>query len=148
QEAGFNRGYYDDSPAIEPGRRHAGRRYPTGPKGYTRSDERIREDISERLMRSFHIDSSEVTVQVLGGRVTLEGTVPSRHMKHTIEDVADTTTGVQDVDNRIRVVGLGRDTGGSATNNAGSVGNTPGVGSVSTTGTGVSTPAAGTGTAT
>jgi hypothetical protein len=78
-------------------------RYRTGPKGYTRSDERIREDISERLMLADGIDSSEVTVSVKDGKVSLEGTVPTRGMKHAIEDVADYTAGVTDVDNRIRV---------------------------------------------
>jgi len=79
------------------------RRYRTGPKGYVRSDERIREDISERLMMADSIDSSEVTVVVKDGKVTLEGTVPTRSMKHAIEDLADYTGGVKDVDNRIRV---------------------------------------------
>jgi osmotically-inducible protein OsmY len=79
------------------------RRYRTGPKGYTRSDERILEDISERLMMADSIDSSEVTIAVKDGKVTLEGTVPTRSMKHSIEDLADYTAGVQDVDNRIRV---------------------------------------------
>jgi len=79
------------------------RRYRTGPKGYTRSDERIREDISERLMMADSIDSSEVSVAVKDGKVTLEGTVPTRSMKHSIEDLADYTAGVEDVDNRIRV---------------------------------------------
>lgn len=83
------------------------RRYRPGPKGYTRSDERIREDISERLMLADSIDSSEVTVSVKDGRVTLEGTVPTRSMKHSIEDLADHTAGVQDVDNRIRVERFG-----------------------------------------
>jgi len=78
-------------------------RYRTGPKGYTRSDERIREDISERLMLADGIDSSEVTVSVKDGKVSLEGTVPTRGMKHAIEDLADYTAGVTDVDNRIRV---------------------------------------------
>ncbi len=79
------------------------RRYRAGPKGYTRSDERIREDISERLMLADGIDSSEVSLSVKEGRVTLEGTVPTRSMKHAIEDLADHTAGVTDVDNRIRV---------------------------------------------
>lgn len=98
------------------------RRYPQGPKGYTRSDERLREDISERLMQAYDIDSSEVTVQVQGGKVVLEGTVPSRHMKHAIEDIADGAPGVQDVDNRIRVTsnetrwGGGQDAGSVASN--------------------------------
>jgi hypothetical protein len=54
-------------------------------------------------MQAAHIDSSEVTVNVVGGKVTLEGTVPDRYMKHSIEDLADQCPGVQDIDNRIRV---------------------------------------------
>lgn len=74
-----------------------------GPKGYQRSDERIREDISEQLMLTSDVDSSDVSVTVVSGKVTLEGTVPSRFMKHRIEDIADACPGVQDIDNRIRV---------------------------------------------
>ncbi|MBX5459883.1 MAG: BON domain-containing protein [Steroidobacteraceae bacterium] len=74
-----------------------------GPKGYQRSDERIREDISEQLMLTSDVDSSDVSVTVVSGKVTLEGTVPSRYMKHRIEDIADACPGVQDIDNRIRV---------------------------------------------
>lgn len=79
-------------------------KYPPGPKGYQRSDERIRGDICDRLMRaSNHIDSSEVTVEVAKGKVVLEGTVPVRRMKHAIEDLADSCLGVKDIDNRVRV---------------------------------------------
>ena len=39
-------------------------------------------------MMADSIDSSEVTVTVKEGRVTLEGTVPTRSMKHSIEDLA------------------------------------------------------------
>jgi osmotically-inducible protein OsmY len=79
------------------------RLFKRGPKGYQRSDERLREDISERLMMSSSVDSSEVTVSVSSGKVTLEGTVPDRYMKHYIEDLVDACPGVQDIDNRIRV---------------------------------------------
>jgi len=81
------------------------RRYPPGPKGYQRSDERMKEDISERLYAAYHIDSSEVSVEVRGGKVALEGTVPSRHMKHAIEDLVDECPGVLEIDNRVRVAG-------------------------------------------
>jgi len=81
----------------------ARRRYPPGPKGYQRSDERMKEDISERLYGAYHVDSSEVTVEVRAGKVTLEGMVPSRHMKHAIEDMVDGCPGVMEIDNRIRV---------------------------------------------
>jgi hypothetical protein len=119
-EVGFNRGNYEDP--LQPrrfegrpqyrsnygpnyGQTRPQRRYPLGPKGYTRSDERVREDISERLMQAYDVDSSEVTVQVSGGKVSLEGTVPTREMKHAIEDIADSAAGVKEVDNRIRVAG-------------------------------------------
>ncbi|MFW7340965.1 BON domain-containing protein [Pollutimonas sp. H1-120] len=72
------------------------------PKGYTRSDERLREDICERLSHS-GLDVSDVSVEVSQGQVTLEGTVDSRRLKHAIENLADDCLGVQDVDNRIRV---------------------------------------------
>jgi hypothetical protein len=127
-QVGFNRGYYEDplghasypqdwyrreayprqpyplSRAVgTPGIPTQRRRYPPGPKGYKRSDERLREDISERLMQAYDIDSSDVTVEVSGGKVVLEGTVPDRYMKHAIEDLSCAAPGVQDVENRIRV---------------------------------------------
>ncbi|HKZ73448.1 MAG TPA: BON domain-containing protein [Steroidobacteraceae bacterium] len=80
-----------------------GRVFARGPKGYTRSDERIKEDISERLWRSEYIDSSEVTIAVKDGAVTLAGTVPERWMRHEIENIADSCMGVQDIENDIRV---------------------------------------------
>lgn len=45
----------------------------------------------------------EVSVDVKDGVVTLEGHVPQRRMKHTIEDIAAAVSGVHDVHNRIRV---------------------------------------------
>jgi hypothetical protein len=73
-----------------------------GPKGYQRSDERMKEDISERMMQA-QVDASDVTVNVIGGKVILEGTVPDRYTKHYLEDLADAAPGVQDVENRVRV---------------------------------------------
>jgi hypothetical protein len=74
------------------------------PKGYTRSDERLREDICERLMHERNIDAGDVSVEVKDGKVTLEGCVTDRFMKHRIEDIAEECSGVKDVENRIRVV--------------------------------------------
>lgn len=74
----------------------------TMPKGYTRSDERVREDVCERLSHS-GLDVSEVSVSVAEGKVTLEGTVKNRRVKHAIEDCTDDCTGVVDIDNRITV---------------------------------------------
>ena len=79
------------------------RLYARGPKGYKRSDERIKEDISERVWRAEYIDSSEVTIAVKDGAVTLSGTVPERWMRHEIENIADNCMGVQDIENSVRV---------------------------------------------
>jgi uncharacterized protein (TIGR02284 family) len=73
-----------------------------GPKGYRRSDERIREDVCERLMMS-GLDASEVTVDVRDGTVILEGYVTERRTKYAIEDTAEQAFGVDDVENNVRV---------------------------------------------
>ena len=115
-----------------------GRRFTSGPKGYQRSDERLKEDISERLMESHHIDSSDVSVDVRGAKVVLEGTVPSRHMKHAIEDLVDACPGVQDIDNRVRVANQSmRQSQGTHSQ---SLTGSTGTGSAVTTPNGVNTP--------
>jgi osmotically-inducible protein OsmY len=83
--------------------RELGLTRPTGPKGYRRSDERIREDVCERLWHAQDIDVSNVEVESNGGTIVLRGSVPERRMKHRIEDIAAECAGVEDVDNRIRV---------------------------------------------
>ncbi len=92
-----------------------GRFFGKGPKGYQRSDERIKEEISDRLEEHGDIDASEITVMVAVGEVTLEGTVPDRWMKRLAEDVAEDTAGVKQVHNRVRIEqGHGSETSGSS----------------------------------
>lgn len=74
-----------------------------GPKGYKRSDERIREDINDRLSDDYNLDASEIEVEVKNGEVTLSGTVSERSDKRRAEDVAESISGVSNVENRIRV---------------------------------------------
>jgi hypothetical protein len=74
-----------------------------GPKGYRRSDERIREDVSDRLMVHPDIDASEIEVHVANGIVTLTGIVDNRHEKRLAEFIAEDALGVDDVDNRLKV---------------------------------------------
>jgi hypothetical protein len=74
-----------------------------GPKGYRRSDERIREDVCERMEEHPGLDASEIEVQVAEGEVTLTGAVSDRHQKRIAEDCAEDVSGVKDVTNRIRV---------------------------------------------
>jgi osmotically-inducible protein OsmY len=85
---------------------HRGR----GPKGYQRSDERIREDVNDRLTDDPHIDASEIEVMVASREVTLSGTVPSRFEKRHAEDIAESVSGVTHVQNNLRVQQSG-DTG-------------------------------------
>lgn len=95
---GWTAPYGDGRPYAGPGL-HRGK----GPKGYQRSDERLRELLCERLREDPNIDATDVSVNVESGRVMFEGTVDSRHTKNLIEDVAD-QFGVEDVQNNLRVV--------------------------------------------
>jgi hypothetical protein len=72
-----------------------------GPKGYQRSDERINEDVCDRLTYSV-VDASDIEVKVSDGEVTLSGTVPNRWHKRQAENLAD-VPGVRDVHNQLRV---------------------------------------------
>jgi hypothetical protein len=83
-----------------------------GPKNYKRSDERIREDVCERLADHEDIDATEIEVRVEGGEVYLSGSVDTRREKHLAEDVAATVMGVTDVTNGLRVA-RGPSQGGS-----------------------------------
>lgn len=80
-----------------------------GPRGYRRSDERIREDICEALTHHPEIDARELEVEVQGGEVTLSGSVDHRRTKRLVEDLAERCSGVHDVHNHLRVGGGGRD---------------------------------------
>jgi osmotically-inducible protein OsmY len=74
-----------------------------GPKGYRRSDQRIEEEINDRLMADDRLDASEIEVTVKNGEVTLTGTVDDREAKRRAEDVAESVMGVEDVMNQLRV---------------------------------------------
>ena len=109
------------------------------PKNYMRSDERIREDLNERLTDSDEIDASSITVEVSNGVATLNGTVDQRWMKHRAEDIADGCSGVRDVNNQIKVTSSSQQSGqhaGSAGQSASGTstqtGGNPGSGSAST----------------
>jgi hypothetical protein len=101
-------------------------------------------------MQSAHLDASEVSIEVKDGKVTLEGTVPERRMKHAIEDMADACPGVSDVENRLRVAQGGSHWGSGGSSGPTSMGTgstTHGAGSdMGGTGTTSSTSPGGSGT--
>jgi osmotically-inducible protein OsmY len=78
---------------------HRGR----GPKNYSRSDDRIREDVSDRLTDDPLVDASEIEVSVSNQEVTLSGTVASRNERRLAEEVAEQVSGVKYVQNNLRV---------------------------------------------
>ena len=79
-----------------------------GPKGYARSDDRIRDDINDRLTYDRHIDASHISVEVKDGEVTLSGTITSRMDKRHAEDLAEDISGVKHVQNNLRVADAAR----------------------------------------
>ena len=124
-----------------------------GPKGYRRSDERIKEDINDRLSEGY-IDASDINVEVSNGEVTLTGTVSNRSDKRRAEDIAEYVSGVSNVENRIRVKDNDanrysslQQTGMNDTSTTSATGTSAtGTGSTGTTGTGsTGTGATGTG---
>jgi osmotically-inducible protein OsmY len=89
-------------------RRQMDRRYMRGhrgkgPKNYHRSEERIREEVCDRLADDDMVDASEMEVQVQGREVILTGYVPSREQKRRAEDIVESVSSVRNVENRLRV---------------------------------------------
>ena len=76
-----------------------------GPAGYSRSDQRIREDICDRLTDDDTIDARGISVRVVQGEVALEGHVGSRRMKEAASLCAADCAGVRDVRNGLNVRG-------------------------------------------
>ncbi|GHD05032.1 SWFGD domain-containing protein [Tianweitania populi] len=117
--------------------RHRGR----GPKNYTRSDDRIREDVNDRLSDDQHLDASDIDVTVKDGEVTLGGTVQERFAKRHAEDLVERVSGVKHVQNNLRVSSQQQGYGSTDTSGrAGTTGSsttgstTSGVGTTGTTG--------------
>jgi len=82
---------------------HEGSHLGKGPKGYKRFDELIYADVCERLTISSLVDASEVEVHVKDGIVYLNGIVPDRFMKKMAEYEIEMISGVQDVQNFLRL---------------------------------------------
>jgi osmotically-inducible protein OsmY len=79
-----------------------------GPRGWRRRDERILEDVCDALTESPWVDASEVSVDVQDGVVILSGTVADRDQKREAERCVYDLTGVNDVQNLLRIEALKR----------------------------------------
>jgi|GEM_PF-3044564 len=84
---------------MRQGLHHRGR----GPKNYIRSNERIREDLCERLTEDPFIDARNIDVIVAKAEVTLDGTVENRLQRRRVEMCAESISGVVHVQNNLRV---------------------------------------------
>ena len=73
-----------------------------GPKGYRRSDPRIREHVCDQLLLDPYLDASRIVVRVATGRVVLTGSVPNERMREAAVAVASAAAaGV--VDDKLQV---------------------------------------------
>ena len=82
--------------ALVPGP-HAGR----GPRGWRRSDARIRDDVCQWMSDDSRLDAREIDVRVEDGDVTLEGRVEHPVARRLAEEIAAAVPGVRDVFNRL-----------------------------------------------
>lgn len=74
-----------------------------GPRNYKRSDQRITEEIHERLTDDSYIDATEINIEVQNGEVILTGSVYDRSEKRRAENIIESVSGVTQVENRLRV---------------------------------------------
>jgi hypothetical protein len=72
------------------------------PRTYRRPDERILDEVYERIAHSA-ADADEVEVEVSDGVVTLSGSVPSRIDKRLIEGLTEAVFGVLEVHNHLKL---------------------------------------------
>ncbi len=74
-----------------------------GPRSYRRTDDRILEEINDRLCDNPYLDATDIEVGIKEGEVVLTGVVNDRESKRLAEDIADEIPGVTNVENRLRV---------------------------------------------
>ena len=56
--------------------------YGKGPKGYRRTDDRVKEDVSESLYRDPDVDATDIEVEVKDGTVILKGSGELQNFLH------------------------------------------------------------------
>jgi hypothetical protein len=74
-----------------------------GPRSYKRTDDRILDDINDRMCDNPYLDASDIEVGVKDGEVVLTGTVDDREAKRMAADISENVSGVENVENRLHV---------------------------------------------
>lgn len=68
-----------------------------------RADERISEEVYQRLAQHGQLDARSINVRVQNGEILLQGIVSSHHDKGLAEDIARAVPGAAGVDNQLRL---------------------------------------------
>jgi hypothetical protein len=104
-EVGFGSSHYGTANAAAGmgGSYGAGGFEGRGPKGYTRSDARIEEDVNEALTRDPELDASDIEVRVNSGVVELSGRVADRWAKRRAYEDAEDCPGVREVRSHLTI---------------------------------------------
>ena len=103
-ERGIERRFTRSSPLPPRGGWQAAGPYQgLAPHGWQRPDERIFEEICQRMARHGRLDARQIEVDVRQGQVSLQGSVPDRTSRRLAEDLAASVRGVVDVDNHLKV---------------------------------------------
>jgi hyperosmotically inducible periplasmic protein len=68
-----------------------------------RQDERIQDDVRERLAAEMDANAAEIQVNATHGQITLTGTVDSPRARQRAEEIAESVPGVTTVMNNLRV---------------------------------------------
>jgi hypothetical protein len=92
----------ENGPAAQrrnPDGQHKGK----GPRAYRRTDDRIMEDINDRMCDNPYLDASDIEVSINNGEVVLTGTVEDRESKRLAAEIGEDISGVKNVENRLRV---------------------------------------------
>jgi hypothetical protein len=97
-----NRGYGLVYGQTTPGRQERNNQG-KGPRNYHRPDERILEDIYNRIAADWNLDAIDVDIKVDAGVVHLAGQVRDRTVRHRIEDITEAVRGVKSIENKIRI---------------------------------------------
>lgn len=85
------------------GRQQTGPHRGKGPRAYRKTDDRIMEDVNDRMCDNPYLDASDIEVGVKDGEVILTGTVEDREAKRMAADIAENVSGVENVENRLHV---------------------------------------------
>jgi hypothetical protein len=83
--------------------KHRGENRGRGPRGYQRSDDRIREEVCERLTDDEDVDASDMEVTVSNCEVALSGSVRTREQKRRAIDIAEDVSGVHHVRSGLKI---------------------------------------------